>query len=129
MAGLFKLMAKLHKSFDSAILRVKVIKFEYHMNIYLKKFGTLLISRSSGKEALLAFRPVLRSVKDEEKLIIDFEGVSCLAPGWADEFLTPLFNEYGSRIVLRNTKNSSVKMTLDFLDKIKRGVDLFPKKA
>ena len=95
------------------------------MNIYLKKFGTTLVSRQSGKEALAAFRPQLTTVKKDEKLLIDFDGVITFTPSWADEFLTPLFVEYGDRIVLQNTKNPSVRATLELLEKIKNKEDLF----
>jgi len=91
------------------------------MNIYLKKFGTTLVSRQSGKEALAAFRPKLNAVSDNENLFIDFAGVNTFSPSWADEFLTPLFAEYKNRIILQNTKNLSVQATLKMLKKIKDG--------
>lgn len=95
------------------------------MNIYLKKFGTTLVSRQSGKEALAAFRPDLMTVKNDEKLFVDFEGVITFTPSWADEFLTPLFEQYGKRVVLQNTENPSVQATLQMLEKIKNRIALF----
>ncbi len=86
------------------------------MVIKLKKFGTTLISRQTGREAFLALQPVLKP-KEKEKLEIDFEGVLTFSPSWGDEFLTPLLNAYGSRLILRNTKNLSVKATLEILEK------------
>ncbi|MEA3272665.1 MAG: STAS-like domain-containing protein [Patescibacteria group bacterium] len=88
------------------------------MNIYLKKFGTLLTSRQLGKEAFAIFKISLNKLKHGEKLIIDFEGVEVFSPSWGDEFLTPLINQYGERLVLKNTKNASVQATLDMLEKI-----------
>jgi len=44
------------------------------MVIKIKKFGTILISRQAGKEALLAFQPTLTKVKDKEKVEVDFGG-------------------------------------------------------
>ncbi|KKP80174.1 MAG: hypothetical protein A2271_03745 [Candidatus Moranbacteria bacterium RIFOXYA12_FULL_35_19] len=91
------------------------------MIIQLKKFGTTLISRQAGKEALAAFQPVLNSVGENEKIEIDFEGVNTFTPSWGDEFLTPLQNKFGDRLTMKNTENSSVKATLDLLKDISQG--------
>ncbi len=85
------------------------------MKIFLKKFGTVLVSRPSGKEAYLAFQPVLKDLKIYEKLEIDFEGVAVLTPSWADEFLTRLQKDYPGRVRYENTENPSVKATLEIL--------------
>ena len=85
------------------------------MIIKLKKFGTTLISRQAGKEALAAFRPTLRSVAVTEPLVVDFSGVITFSPSWGDEFLTPLLEEFGDRLVLKTTDNFSVKATLEIL--------------
>ncbi|AKM83604.1 hypothetical protein A2422_01890 [Candidatus Woesebacteria bacterium RIFOXYC1_FULL_31_51] len=86
------------------------------MIINLKKFGTTLVSRPSGKEAYLAFTPTLREVKNNETIEVDFEGVEVLTPSWADEFLTPLINLYGKVVGLKNTSNPSVIESLKILD-------------
>ena len=90
------------------------------MLIQLKKFGTLLSSRPSGKEAFLAFQPTLKTLKEKERIDIDFKGVLILGPSWADEFLTPMFSRYKNRIKLRNTNNQSVKATLGLLESIRK---------
>ena len=82
------------------------------MTIDLKKFGTILISRPSGKEAWLAFQPSLNNVQENEEVIVDFSDVAVLTPSWADEFLTPLRSRFPGRIRLINTDNASVKATL-----------------
>ena len=46
------------------------------MNIQLGKFGTVLVSRPAGKEAWLAFQPVLNSLSDGEKILVDFSDSS-----------------------------------------------------
>ena len=89
------------------------------MIIKLKKFGTTLVSRPSGKEALLAFRPILSQISENEEIIVDFEGVVVLTPSWTDEFLTPLSKQFGERIQLRNIDNSSIKATLSILNQVK----------
>lgn len=88
------------------------------MIIQLKKFGTTLVSRQMGKEAYAAFQPVLKSVKDKEKIEIDFEGVNTFTPSWGDEFLTPFQEKFGDRLILKNTENLSVKATLELLEEI-----------
>lgn len=87
------------------------------MIIQLKKFGTTLVSRPSGKEALLAFQPVLNEVPADEEIIVDFSDVVVLTPSWADEFLTPLQQQFNSRVKLRNLDNPSVIATLSILKK------------
>lgn len=86
------------------------------MTIAVKKFGTTLVSRPSGKEAWLAFQPTLENVSDTEEVLVDFKEVLVLTPSWADEFLTPLRTRFGERVKLINTENASVKATLDILD-------------
>ena len=88
------------------------------MIIKLKKFGTTLISHQTGKEAFLAFQPVLKEVKENETIEVDFEGVITFTPSWGDEFLGPLLDRFKSRMVLKNTENPSVQATLKLLEKI-----------
>lgn len=88
------------------------------MKIYLKKFGTTLTSRQSGKEAYSAFKPNMRNIAEDEQIEIDFSGVDTFSPSWGDEFLTPIINEFGKSVVLSNTNNPSVKVTLDLLTEL-----------
>jgi len=88
------------------------------MIIFLKKFGTTLNGRQFGKESFAAFESSLKDVRDDENVIVDFEGVVTFTPSWGDEFLGPLFNRFGERLVLKNTENSSVQATLKLLGKI-----------
>lgn len=88
------------------------------MLIKIEKFGTILLSRQAGKEAALACRVLLRDLKKNEKLELDFDGVLTFSPAWGDEFLAPLQGEYGERLVLKNTENPSAKITLETLESI-----------
>lgn len=87
------------------------------MIIFLKKFGTTLISRQTGREAFLALQSLLKDIKESETIEIEFNGVLTFSPSWGDEFLTPLLNVYGDRLILKNTDNPSVNITLDILEK------------
>lgn len=87
------------------------------MIIDLKKFGTTLVSRPAGKEAWLAFQPILKDVPQNEKIVVNFNEVVVLTPSWADEFLTPLRESFKKRVELINTNNPSVKATLEILNK------------
>jgi hypothetical protein len=87
------------------------------MIIQLKKFGITLVSRPSGKEAWLAFQPVLNELSEDEEIIVDFKDVVVLTPSWADEFLTPLQEKFNKRVKLDNINNPSVKATLAILGK------------
>ncbi len=90
------------------------------MQIFVKKFGTTLISRPAGKEAFLGLQPLMRHIKEDEKIIVDFEGVMVLTPSWADEFITPLEKEYGERMIILHTENPSIKATFETLRKAGR---------
>ena len=90
------------------------------MIIELKKFGTTLTSRDSGNEAYKAIQPLLSNLKDDEELILDFEGIDTFSPSWGDEFITALFKKYQDRLKLQTTDNLSVKATLDLLSEINK---------
>ena len=87
------------------------------MRIELKKFGTTLLSRQAGKEALAAFQPTLAHLQPNEKLEANFDGVITFSPSWGDEFLTPLLQQFGDRFVLLPTDNPSVTITVKLLEK------------
>src|SRR3989344_5070080 len=90
------------------------------MHLELKKFGTTLISRQSGKEAFAAFQSTLAESIPSESIEIDFDGVITFSPSWGDEFLTPLLNQVGDRLVLLGTTNPSVKITIELLEEINK---------
>lgn len=79
------------------------------MTISIQKFGTTLISRPAGREAFLALQPQLKDLQNDEKIVLDFNDVMVLTPGWADEFITPLQKKYSSRVTLINDDNPSIK--------------------
>lgn len=84
------------------------------MIIELKKIGDILASREAGREAYLAFLPTLNSLGSNEKIIIDFKGVSVLTPSWACEFITPIRQKYDERLSFINDSNSSVQAAMRF---------------
>ncbi|MFA6100152.1 MAG: DUF4325 domain-containing protein [Patescibacteria group bacterium] len=88
------------------------------MTINIAKFGTVLTSRQAGKEAYAAFSPSLASLSHEENILVDFDGVSSFSPSWGDEFLTPLQRQFGDRLILKNTTNPSVSLTIVTLEGI-----------
>jgi len=87
------------------------------MNIIIKKFGDVLTSRQSGKEAYSAFLPTLTKILPDEEIIIDFDEINSLSPSWGDEFLTPIQKQYGDKVALKNTANLSVALTISTLEK------------
>lgn len=78
--------------------------------IKLKQFGQMLLSRPAGKEAWLGALAYTLP-KNDDKIIVDFDGVLVLSPSWADEFLTNLKEKY-SDVEYINTSNASVKASL-----------------
>jgi hypothetical protein len=95
------------------------------MKIDLNKFGPTLVSRQGGREALAAFRPILRTLKKAEILEIDFSKVGVLSPSWADEFIGALLTEYPGRVRLGSSNNPSVQATLQLLERIWKS-DTYP---
>jgi hypothetical protein len=88
------------------------------MRIEMKKFGLVLTSRQAGKNSYSAFLPSLKDVSANEEVAVDFIGINSLSPSWADEFLTPLHEKFSERVILKNTENPSVKMTLETLEEV-----------
>lgn len=85
------------------------------MILKLEKFGVTLITRELGSEAFKAFQSTLQELSSDEELEIDFSDVLTLSPSWADEFLSPLFNQLGERLVLLPSDNLSVQATVKIL--------------
>ena len=92
------------------------------MKLELVKFGTTLISRELGREAFKAFQPTLRQIPDNERLEIDFSGILTLSPSWADEFLTPLLDLFGERLMLLKSDNLSVQATIKILQEANKKI-------
>lgn len=91
------------------------------MTIELKKFGSTLTSRDSGREAYRAIESELQSIKPDEELILDFSGVNTFSPSWGDEFVMNLIRNTKSLVFLMNTsKNKSVVETLKLLSEINK---------
>lgn len=90
------------------------------MKLQLEKFGKTLISRELGSEAFKALQPTLREFSKDEDLEIDFSGVLTLSPSWADEFLSPLLNKFGDRLMLLPSDNLSVHATLRILQEVNK---------
>jgi len=90
------------------------------MKLQLEKFGKTLISQELSREAFNAFQSTLRELPNEEELEIDFSGVLTLSPSWTDEFLSPLLNLIGDRLVLLPSDNLSVQATLKILQEVNK---------
>lgn len=90
------------------------------MKLQIEKFGKTLISRELGSEAFKAFQTTLRELSPNEEIEIDFSGVLTLSPSWADEFLSPLFNLVGDRLVIFPSDNLSVRATLRILNEVNK---------
>ncbi len=88
------------------------------MKIELKKFGTTLISRQSGREAYSAFLPSINAVSEGELIEVDFTGVITFSPSWGDEFLSKLLDKFGEKLLLKKTDNPSVQATIEILEQV-----------
>ena len=90
------------------------------MKLQLEKFGKTLFSRELGSEAFKALQTTLRELSKDEELEIDFSGVLTLSPSWADEFLSPLLDQLGDRLILLPSDNLSVRATLRILQEVNK---------
>ena len=81
--------------------------------VKLKQFGVMLLSRPAGREAWLVAQAYTLP-KDNDKIVVDFDGVLVLSPSWADEFLTKLKEKY-TKVEYQNTNNASVKASLEII--------------
>lgn len=87
------------------------------MRIALQKFGSTLTSRQAGSEAFKALQAQLRDMPDE-RVEVDFEGVLTLSPSWGDEFLSPLHDRLGEKLIFLPSENLSVQATLRLLRRL-----------
>jgi len=79
----------------------------------MQKFGNILNSRQSGREAFLRAVQIVNGSSVFEEIILDFSGVEVLTPSFADEFLHLLKDKYQNRIInLENTESATVKEIL-----------------
>lgn len=91
------------------------------MKISLHKFGTTLTSRQTGRESYNAIRALLFEVRPDENIEIDFDKIVTFSPSWADEFLTPIKEQFKDRVILKETDNPSVIATMELLASIQKG--------
>jgi hypothetical protein len=54
-------------------------------------------------------------VKDDESLELDFDGVKVLTPSWADEFISGLKADYGTRLKCLPSSNPTVTTSLQII--------------
>ena len=85
------------------------------MRVEIKKFGEILVSRPSGREAYLILKSYLKPKTPEEPIELDFSGVKVLAPSWADEVVGALRREYGPRVTCDPSDNLSVIESLKII--------------
>ena len=84
------------------------------MVVDMSSFGEMLMSRPSGREAIMgASAYIFDKIKTDETISLDFKNVKMLAPSWADEFITGLKSKLNNQINYINTDNPSVKASLD----------------
>ena len=83
------------------------------MNVQIKKFGDVLMSRPAGKDAyLLAESHLFSSLDSDEEISLDFADVKVLTPSWADEFISGIKSAHKNLLSFINTSNPSVEVSL-----------------
>ena len=83
------------------------------MNVQIKKFGDVLMSRPAGKDAyLLAESHLFSSLDSDEEISLDFADVKVLTPSWADEFIRGIKSAHKNLLSFINTSNPSVEASL-----------------
>ncbi len=85
------------------------------MEIKLVKFGEMLVSRPSGREAYMSAKAYLLK-GDISAVEIAFDGVKVLTPSWLSEFLDLFKTDFPkTKISFCKSKNPSVQATLKIL--------------
>lgn len=86
------------------------------MKVEVKKFGEILTSRPSGREAGLSMQAYFKP-EPGDQIQLDFSGVLAVGPSWLDEVLTILRQAYGKeRVVCLPSDNASVKESLKIIE-------------
>ena len=87
------------------------------MKVEVKKFGEILTSRPSGREAGLTIKAYFKP-KPGDRIELDFSGVLAMGPSWLDEVLTALRSEYGEeRVICLPSENASITASLRIIEK------------
>ena len=83
------------------------------MNVQIKKFGDVLMSRPAGKDAfLLAESHLFSTLNSDEEISLDFADVKVLTPSWAAEFISGIKSAHKNLLSFINTSNPSVQASL-----------------
>lgn len=83
-----------------------------------KQFGPALVSRPAGREAFAALDAnALRRLPPTERIEIDFSELDVLTPSWGEEFFGALRKAYGDRVDLLPSDNTSVRLTLETIER------------
>ncbi|MFA5872105.1 MAG: STAS-like domain-containing protein [Parcubacteria group bacterium] len=91
------------------------------MIVEVRKFGNILNSRPSGREAVLISKQIINGSKDINEIALDFNGVEVITPSFADEFISGIKLLYpSSKIKIVGMENNPViKEVLDSMEKDK----------
>ena len=85
------------------------------MKIDVSKFGKILISRPSGREAYMSAKAYLLP-KKADSIEFDFSQVKVLSPSWISEFVSLLKKDYPEvKTVFLSSDNPSVSASLKML--------------
>lgn len=113
-------MVRYHLPLDISVKKIDNMGAVFSTTINVCQFGNMLSSRVHGMQAwLLIYRILAKKVIEKEKIIVNFDGVQVMSPGWADEFLSSLTKRYPNQTILLPSNNASVKMSLEFVGKRK----------
>ncbi len=87
------------------------------MQLKIKKFGDMLISRPEGRDAALVIsNQFIKDLDDNENIELDFEGVKVLTPSWLDEVVQAILKKTTKeKIKYLNTSNSSVAASIEMV--------------
>lgn len=88
------------------------------MKVSLKKYGDILLSRPSGKEALKSFLASSR-LKKSQLLELDFNNLISVAPSWLDEFVTGL-RSHGFQVQYLPSDNPSVQQSIKTVEETRK---------
>lgn len=90
------------------------------MILEVKKFGEVLSSRSSGREAALVTLSYFTKNKNDKILEINFKDILVMTPSWLSEFVQTLQEKSSLEVKFLESDNPSVISSIEMIqDEIK----------
>jgi hypothetical protein len=86
------------------------------VKIQIAKYGVILTSRPSGRDAALNFIAYSSDAESMIKAVLDFENVDVLTPSWLSEFVQTLKSRGVKEIQFVSCDNPTVSSSIEAIE-------------